>query len=122
MPPQVHLDLSGGDAPRLFHGPPPAKFATIFLGTAMVVLVLQPPFSPRTPGAPAVLRPCSQDMGISCFFQNAVPGSPDPFPRDRFFILSRFLTAPGPENRPPEAEKNARNRALQFFPSAGPLG
>ena len=44
-----------------------------------------------------------------------------PFPRDRFFVLSRFLTVPGP-GEGPRRPKTSKNRPLQFFASPGSEG
>ena len=47
-------------------------------------------------------------------FSERGPWKSRPFPQDSFFILSRFLTVPGPGEGPPEAENDEKPPVLIF--------
>ena len=48
------------------------------------------------------------------FFRNVGPRMSGPIPRDRFFILSRWLTLPGP-GEGPRGPKTPKNRPVHFL-------
>ena len=73
----------------------------------------------RTPAGPLPARRAPESRAslpsppTLHFFRNVGPRMSGPFPRDRFFILSRFLTVPGP-GEGPRRPKTPKDRPLQF--------